>query len=200
MRSAIKPYAINLSLLFLLNCGYHRLDRVPGLSSKNTGEIRVSIQPFEISCPKFEYEGYFRQALEARVISATTWKLVPIHQSAKWVFHGFVESCEIHTVGFLVPKQEGSKQKINQSNPDSDNGPIPFRSEIRLRASIELRDWQTGEPLFKMPSTTFSCQSNITPNGISTECIRDMAEDLVDSFFANLVVNGFDSISIRQKS
>ncbi len=168
---------------------------MPGLSSKDTGEIRVSIRPFEISCPRFEYEGYFRQALEARVISATTWKLVPIHQSAKWVFHGFVESCEIHTVGFLVPKQ-----KINQSNPDSDYGPVPFRSEVRLRASMELRDWQTGELLFKMPSTTFSCQSNITPNGINTECIRDMAEELIDSFFANLVVNGFDSIFIRQKS
>ena len=138
MNLATRSMAIPSLLLFFLNCGYHRLDRMPKLSSKDMREVGVSIRPFEVNCLRAEYGWYFRQALEARVITATNWKLVPIHQPTKWVFHGFIESCETYTVGFLTPDRLGLNPETNPLNPASNNGPTPFRSESRLKASIEL--------------------------------------------------------------
>jgi hypothetical protein len=186
IESMARASRILSSLAFLLNCGYHRMDRVPGLDSKNVREIRVSIRPFKVNCPTFEYEEDFRQALEARVITTTTWKLVPIHQPAEWVFQGSLESFETHTVGFL-----GSDRIKGQSDSGYRKGPTPFRSEIRLQASMELRDWETGKLVFKMPNTTFFCQSNMNPHGMNQECIRGVAEKFVDCFFANLAANEF---------
>lgn len=133
----------------------------------------VCIRPFKISCLAMEMESLFRQRLESKVMSHTSWRIVQQTAMAKWVFQGCLESCEIR--GISIDKYKGNSTRL----------------EIILKASIELRDGQTGKLIQGHRNMVFVRQYPVDSLGINfyQNAMDEIAEDFADSAMA-LIVSG----------
>ena len=179
MPSATRSLLLS-SLLFSFGCGYRRLDREPRTAAWAQKGETIRLARFRNLTPKLGMEDRFTKALESRIVAASPWKLVAPGEPSRWVLQGTLEQYESRPLG-LTPGNGSLKASGSAS-----------RVEVKVVASVELLDGQTGTVVLTRRHLTFSNQYRVDQNFASfdnreLQVLESLADDFAESFLTQLM-------------
>ena len=168
-------------LLLVFGCGYHRLDREPRKAAWAQKGETIRLARFRNLTPKLGLEDRFTKALESRIVAASPWKLVPPGEPSRWVLQGTLEQYESRPLGLTLG-----------NGSDKASAGSASRVEIKVVASVELLDGQTGAVVLSRRHLTFSNQYRVDQNFASfddreVQVIESLADDFAESFLTQLL-------------
>ena len=181
MPSATRLLLLALSLLLLPGCGYRRLDREPRAAAWAKKGETIRLARFRNLTPKLGLEDRFTKALESRIVAASPWKLVAQGDPARWVLQGTLEAYESRPLGLTLG-----------NGTDKASAGSASRLEVKIVASVELLDGQTGAVVLTRRHLTFSNQYRVDQNFASfdnreVQVIESLADDFAESFLTQLL-------------
>lgn len=141
----------------------------------------VRIASFRNNTPRMGLEETFKKALEARIVAASPWHLVPPTASARWVMQVSLERYEVRPLGLSL----GTGAVRASAGTAS-------RVEVIVEVSVQLLDGQTGVVVIARPKLTFSNQYRVDQNFASFEnrellVLDSLADDFAESFLTQLL-------------
>lgn len=162
-------------------CGYRRLDREPHQAAWAHRGDTIRLARFRNLTPKLGLEDRFTKALESRVVAASPWKLVGPGEPSRWVLQGTLEKYESRPLGLTLGN--GSERASAGS---------ASRVEVKVVASVELLDGQTGAVVLSRRGLTFSNQYRVDQNFASfdnreLQVLDSLADDFAESFLTQLL-------------
>ena len=174
----------SLALLVFLGCGYHRLDREPRTAAWAQKGETVRLARFRNLTPKLGLEDRFTKALESRIVAASPWKLVAPGEPSRWVLQGTLEQYESRPLGLTLGN---GTEKASAGSAS--------RVEVKVVASVELLDGQTGAVVLSRRHLTFSNQYRVDQNFASfdnreLQVLENLADDFAESFLTQLLEGG----------
>ncbi len=164
-----------------LGCGYRRLDREPHRAAWAHQGDTIRLARFRNLTPKLGLEDRFTKALESRIVAASPWKLVGPGEPSRWVLQGTLEKYEIVPLGLSLGNGSAKASAGTAS-----------RVEVKVVASVDLLDGQTGAVVLSRRGLTFSNQYRVDQNFASfdnreVQVIDSLADDFAESFLTQLL-------------
>ncbi len=170
-----------LALLPGLGCGYRRLDREPHKAVWAHQGDTIRLARFRNLTPRLGLEDRFTKALESRIVAASPWKLVGPGDPSRWVLQGTLEKYETVPLGLTLGN--GSVKA---------SAGMASRVEVKVVASVELLDGQTGAVVLSRRGLTFSNQYRVDQNFANfdnreLQVLESLADDFAESFLTQLL-------------
>ncbi|HEX9081113.1 MAG TPA: LPS assembly lipoprotein LptE [Holophagaceae bacterium] len=180
------PFSLRLPLLLsgllvCTGCGYRRLDREPHRAVWAHKGDTIRLARFRNLTPKLGLEDRFTKALESRIVAASPWKLVGPGDASRWVLQGTLEKYETIPLGLSLGNGSVKASAGTAS-----------RVEVKVVASVELLDGQTGAVVLSRRGLTFSNQYRVDQNFASfdnreLQVLESLADDFAESFLTQLL-------------
>ena len=179
--SVTRMFALFLLGMMATGCGYRRLDREPHRAAWAHQGDTIRLARFRNLTPKLGLEDRFTKALESRIVAASPWKLVGPGEPSRWVLQGTLEKYEIVPLGLSLGN--GSEKA---------SAGTASRVEVKVVASVDLLDGQTGAVVLSRRGLTFSNQYRVDQNFASfdnreVQVIDSLADDFAESFLTQLL-------------
>ena len=179
--AVLRRALLALSLLAGTGCGYRRLDRIPHKAAWAHRGDTIRLARFRNLTPKLGLEDRFTRALESRIVAASPWKLVGPGEPSRWVLQGTLEKYEVIPLGLSLGNGTAKASAGTAS-----------RVEVKVVASVELLDGQTGAVVMSRRGLTFSNQYRVDQNFASfndreVQVIDSLADDFAESFLTQLL-------------
>jgi hypothetical protein len=179
--SVTRLFVLSLLGVLSIGCGYRRLDREPHQAAWAHQGDTIRLARFRNLTPKLGLEDRFTKALESRVVAASPWKLVGPGEPSRWVLQGTLEKYEAQPLGLTLGN--GVEQR---------SAGTASRVEVKVVASVELLDGQTGAVVLSRRGLTFSNQYRVDQNFASLanrelQVLASLAYDFAESFLTQLL-------------
>ena len=179
--SVTRMFALFLLGMMATGCGYRRLDREPHRAAWAHQGDTIRLARFRNLTPKLGLEDRFTKALESRIVAASPWKLVGPGEPSRWVLQGTLEKYEIVPLGLSLGNGSAKASAGTAS-----------RVEVKVVASVDLLDGQTGAVVLSRRGLTFSNQYRVDQNFASfdnreVQVIDSLADDFAESFLTQLL-------------